>query len=321
MKLIFMGTPDFTIPILDAISAAGHQIVLVVTQPDKPKGRKAVLTPPPAKEWALKQGIPVFQPVRIREPQAMEELRKYPADVAVVAAFGQILPKEVLDYPTHGCINVHASLLPKYRGAAPIQWSILNGDEVTGVTTMQMGEGLDDGDILLQKEHVIEASDTGGSLFDSLAVLGGKAIVETLALLEEGRLVRTPQDGTLATQVGKIDKSLGKLDFTLGAAELERYIRGLNPWPAAYTTFRGKTLKIWSADVIGDAEAALGGMFGEEALSFAPGTTAVAANGSWIIRTGSNSLALKEVQMEGGKRMLTEDFLRGHDVKAGEMFS
>ncbi len=320
MKIIFMGTPDFTIPILDALVQAGHEIVLVVTQPDKPKGRKAELTPPPAKEWAIRHNIPVFQPVKIRDPQALGELKKYPADVGVVAAFGQILPKEALDHPVHGCINVHASLLPKYRGAAPIQWSLLNGDKVTGVTTMQMGEGLDDGDILLQKEYVISPTDTGGSLFDALAELGGRAIVETLVLLEEGKLVARPQEEALATHVGKIDKALGRLDFNRSAVELECHIRGLNPWPTAYTAFRGKTLKIWSADVISDVEAAESALFSAEAFTFAPGTTAAAANGSWIVRTGEGSLVLKEVQLEGKKRMTVEDFLRGHDVKPGEVF-
>ncbi len=321
MKIIFMGTPDFTIPILDALKDAGHEVVLVVTQPDRPKGRKAVLTAPPAKEWAVRNGIPIFQPERIRDPQALEELRKYPADVAVVAAFGQILPREVLEYPTHGCINVHASLLPKYRGAAPIQWSILNGDKVTGVTTMQMGVGLDDGDILLQKEWEISPTDTGGSLFESLSVLGGEAIVETLALLGEGRLVARPQDESRATHVGKIDKALGKLDFTCSAAELEHYVRGLNPWPVAHVTFRGRTLKIWAADVVGEAEGVEGGLFDREALSLLPGTTAVAANDYWLIHTGDGFLALKEVQLEGKRRMQTAEFLRGHAVKVGEAFA
>ena len=319
MQIIFMGTPDFTLPILEALKAAGHEITLVVTQPDKPKGRKAELTPPPAKVWAMENGIPVFQPGRIKNPEALEELRKYPADVAVVAAFGQILPKSVLDYPTHGCINVHASLLPKYRGAAPIQWSILNGDELTGVTTMQMGEGLDDGDILLQKECIITKTDTGGSLFDKLAVLGGEAIVETLQVLSEGKLIRHPQNPAMATQVGKIDKTLGKLDLTRPAVELEHYIRGLNPWPAAYVTFHGKTLKIWAANVICDEEAAEGGLLNREAFS-AKGGTVVCADGEfWIVRTGEGFLALHEVQLEGKKRMTAGDFLRGHKVCVGDV--
>ncbi|MBQ7676919.1 MAG: methionyl-tRNA formyltransferase [Lachnospiraceae bacterium] len=320
MKLIFMGTPDFTVPILDALYGAGHEIVLVVTQPDKPKGRKAILTAPPAKEWALKNDIPVFQPVRIRDDGAYEELKKYEADAAVVAAFGQILPKRVLDLPAHGCINVHASLLPKYRGAAPIQWSILNGDVITGVTTMQMGEGLDDGDILLQKECVITPEDTGGSLFDKLALLGGEAIVETRFLLEAGKLIRHPQNEALATSVGKIDKSLGHLDFTKSALELERYIRGLAPWPAAYVTFRGKSLKLWAADVITEEEVAEGGLMDFKALSVAPGTTAYVSKSAWIVRAGEGLLALHAVQPEGKKRMSAEEFLRGYKVKVGEAF-
>ncbi len=319
MKIIFMGTPDFTLPILDALKGAGHEITLVVTQPDKPKGRKAQMSPPPAKEWAISNGIPVFQPVRIREPEALEQLKQYPADVAVVAAFGQILPKSVLEYPAHGCINVHASLLPKYRGAAPIQWSILNGDELTGVTTMQMGEGLDDGDILLQKECIITKTDTGGSLFDKLALLGGEAIVETLALLEQGKLIRRQQEESAATHVGKIDKELGRLDMSRSAVDLEHYIRGLNPWPAAYAAFRGKTLKIWSADVVSDEEAAEGGMVGREGFLAACGETVFVTKGCWGIRTGEGFLLLKEVQMEGKKRMAVEEFLRGQKVTIGEV--
>ena len=237
-----------------------------------------------------------------------------------MAAFGQILPKRVLDLPAHGCINVHASLLPKYRGAAPIQWSILNGDVITGVTTMQMGEGLDDGDILLQKECVITPEDTGGSLFDKLAPLGGEAIVETLLLLEAGKLIRHPQNEALATSVGKIDKSLGHLDFTKSALELERYIRGLAPWPAAYVTFRGKSLKLWAADVITEEEVAEGGLMDFKALSVAPGTTAYVSKSAWIVRAGEGLLALHAVQPEGKKRMSAEEFLRGYKVKVGEAF-
>lgn len=321
MKLIFMGTPDFTLPILDALYDAGHEIVLVVTQPDKPKGRKASLTPPPAKEWAIERNIPVFQPVRIRDDEAFDHLRDHPADAAVVAAFGQILPKRVLDFPVHGCINIHASLLPKYRGAAPIQWSILNGDVITGVTTMQMGEGLDDGDILLQKECIITPEDTGGSLFDKLAHLGGEAILETLSLLSDGKLIRRPQNEAMATHVGKIDKSLGHLDFTRPAFELERYIRGLAPWPAAYVTFRGRNLKIWAADVVTEEDVAEGGLMSFEELSVPPGTTAYVTKNSWFVRAGEGLLAIHSVQPDGKRQMSVREFLRGHNVAVGETFS
>lgn len=311
MNIIFMGTPDFTVPILDALDVAGHKITLVVTQPDKPKDRKQELTPPPAKEWALSHEIPVFQPKRIRDPEALKELKKYKADVAVVAAFGQILPKEVLEYPTKGCINIHASLLPKYRGAAPIQWSILNGDPLTGITIMQMSEGLDDGDILLQKECVILPTDTGGSLFDKLAILGGEAITEALELLENGRIYPKKQDEKYATHVGKIDKALGHLDFSHPADELERYIRGLSPWPGAYVKFRDKVLKLWNAEVLSEEVACESGLVDAEHFHTKPGQTALITKEMWLVRTGVGFLDLKEVQVEGKKRMEIADFLRG----------
>ena len=249
MKLIFMGTPDFCLPILDALKEAGHEIGLVVTMPDAPVGRKQVLSAPPVKKWAIDKGIPVFQPVRIRDEEAVYRLMSCEADIFVVAAYGQILPKAVLELPRFGCVNIHASLLPKYRGAAPIQWAILNGDEKTGITIMQMGEGLDDGDILLQREMAIAPEDTGGSLFDKLAVLGGQSIVEALEKLEAGEIVAVPQDEAKATKVGKIKKELGKLSFEKSAVELERLVRGLAPWPGTYCQFRGKPLKILSVEV------------------------------------------------------------------------
>ena len=318
MKLIFMGTPDFTLPILDALDGAGHEIALIVTQPDAPVGRKQVLTPPPARQWAMEHDIPVFQPERIRKPEAAEQLRKYGAEVFVVAAFGQILPKEILDMPKYGCINIHASLLPKYRGAAPIQWAILNGDETTGVTIMQMGEGLDDGDILLQKAQPIGPDDTGGSLFDKLAQLGGEAIVEALDALEKGALTATPQDEALATKVGKIDKSLGKLDFTKSAAELARYVRGLSPWPGTYCIFRDKNLKILSAEPVTEQEMAECGNVSRDAIHTRPGATIAVTDRVWIVSTGEGYLSLLRVQPAGKKAMLAADFLRGNRVEVGE---
>lgn len=319
MKLIFMGTPDFTLPILDALDRAGHEIELVETQPDAPVGRKQVLTPPPAKKWAAEHNIPVFQPERIREPEAVEQLRQYEAEVFVVAAFGQILPKEILDMPKYGCINIHASLLPKYRGAAPIQWAILNGDKTTGVTIMQMGEGLDDGDILLQKEIAIESDDTGGSLFDKLAELGGEAIVEALDALEKGTLSATPQDEALATNVGKIDKSLGKLDFSKSAEELERYVRGLFPWPGTYCTFREKNLKILSAEVVSGQKIAQSGNILPDKKTAQLGKTVVVTENAWIVNTGNGYLSLLKVQPAGKKAMAVADFLRGNRVEVGEL--
>lgn len=321
MKLIFMGTPDFTLSILDALSEAGHEIELVVTQPDAPVGRKQILTPPPAKKWAAEHNIPVFQPERIREPEAVEHLRQYEAEVFVVAAFGQILPKEILDMPKYGCINIHASLLPKYRGAAPIQWAILNGDKMTGVTIMQMGEGLDDGDILLQKEIAIESNDTGGSLFDKLAVLGGEAIVEALDALKKGTLSAAPQDEALATKVGKIDKSLGKLDFSKPAEELARYVRGLSPWPGTYCIFRDKNLKILSAEVVTEQEIIESGNILSDKENAQSGETVVVAENAWIVNTGNGYLSLLRVQPAGKKAMDVSNFLRGNRVEVGELLN
>ena len=247
MRVVFMGTPDFAVETVDAIAKEGHEIVLVVTQPDKPKGRGKEISFPPVKEWAVERNIPVFQPMKIREPEAIETLKKYDADIFVVAAFGQILPKEILDMPPLGCVNVHASLLPKYRGAAPIQWAVINGDKVSGVTTMQMGVGLDDGDMLLKQEVVLSEDETGGSLFDRLAKVGGELILRTMEGLEAGTIIPVPQKEEEATHVGMIKKSLGQLDFSEEAMVLERKIRGLNPWPSAYTKLGNKTLKVWWA--------------------------------------------------------------------------
>ena len=247
MRIIFMGTPDFATGTLQAIYDAGHEIVLAVTQPDKPAGRGKNLQSPPVKVLAKELGIPVYQPVKVRDPEALDTLRTQKADIMVVVAFGQILPKEVLDMTPYGCINVHASLLPAWRGAAPIQWSILAGDKVTGVTTMQMDEGLDTGDMLLQKEIVIEPDETGGSLFDKLAQEGAALCVETLAQLEAGTIRPVPQGKTTTPYAKMLDKKMGRIDWSKPAAEIERLIRGLSPWPGAYT-FRGdKMLKIKKA--------------------------------------------------------------------------
>ena len=217
MRVVFMGTPDFAVATAQTIWDADHQIVLVVTQPDKPKGRGGKVQYPPVKQWAMEREIPVYQPKRIRDEEAVHMLREQTADIFIVAAFGQILPKDVLDIPPLGCVNVHASLLPKYRGAAPIQWAVINGDAVSGVTTMQMGEGLDDGDMLLKEEVVLAPDETGGSLFDRLAEVGGRLCVQTMEALAAGTIQPIPQDETQATHVGMIKKSLGDLDFTRSA--------------------------------------------------------------------------------------------------------
>ncbi len=305
MRIIFMGTPDFAVGTLEALVNAGHEVVLAVTQPDKPQGRKQLLVAPPVKQTAEKLGIPVYQPKRVREPEALAVLRGYEPELIVVAAFGQILPKELLDMPVYGCINVHASLLPKYRGAAPIQWAILNGDAVTGVTIMRMDVGLDTGDMIAKAEVAITPQDTGGSLFDRLAETGAKLCVDTIPSIVDGTAVYTPQDEQAATKVGQISKKDGLIDFTRSAQSIECQIRGLNPWPSAYTSLAGKTLKIWSAQV--DSQ-----QTGEQ-----PGTVVLVEKDRFGVQTGDGVLICTEVQLEGKKRMPAADFLRGSSLTAG----
>ena len=308
MKIIFMGTPDFAVNTLKALVEAGHEVVLAVTQPDKPKGRGKTMQFPPVKEAALAHNIEVYQPRRIREPDCVEFLRKYEPELIVVAAFGQILPEEILSMPKFGCINVHASLLPKYRGAAPIQWAVLNGESVTGVTIMQMDAGLDTGDILEQTEVVLDADETGGSLFDKLANAGAKLCVQTIAHLKEGMLNPVSQEEALASHTGKITKEMGKIDWGEPADVIERKVRGLNPWPGAYTRLNGKTLKIWKTSLCTDGSRDNNADVGEVIL---------ADKMHLVIQTGEGKLALQELQMEGKKRMQVDAFLRGCKVKEG----
>lgn len=305
MKVIFMGTPDFAVGALESLIKEGHQVELVVTQEDKPKGRGKEIQFTPVKKAALKAGIEVFQPHRVKEPEAVEKLRQYNADVFVVAAYGQILSKEILDMPKYGCINIHASLLPKYRGAAPIQWSIIDGEKVTGVTTQMMAEGIDTGDILDILEVEIADDETGGSLFDKLTVAGSDVILTTLKKLEEGTATRTPQDDSKSSYAKMLDKKLGNIDFTKSATEIERLIRGLNPWPSAYTYYKGKTLKIWKAEVIEtDYEGNLGQIVEMTKKAV-------------VVKTGKGALAITELQLEGKKRMTTEAYLCGAGFDEG----
>ena len=311
MKIVFMGTPDFAAGALEALIAAGHEITAVYTQPDKPKGRGKEVQMTPVKELALKHDIPVYQPRRIKEAEEVEKLRQIPADIFVVAAFGQIVSQEILDIPKYGCVNIHASLLPKYRGAAPIQWAVIDGEEKTGVTIMQMNAGIDTGDILYTKEYVLEPKETGASLFDKLMVLGAEAIVEALPLLEMGKLTPTPQDHTKATHAAKLTKQLGELDFDKSAVELERLIRGLNSWPSAYTYYKGKQLKIWEAEVVGIPEV-------QNESGMQPGTVIAVDKQSFTVAAGDGVLKITELQIEGKKRMACKDFLLGYPVAIGD---
>ena len=307
MKIVFMGTPDFAAGALKSLIEAGHEITAVVTQPDKAKGRSQELLPPPVKVVALEHGIPVLQPVRIKRPEEVEKLKQYPADIYVVAAFGQILSQEILDIPEFGCLNIHASLLPKYRGASPIQHVIIDGEEKTGITIMQMDAGLDTGDMLYQKEIVISPKDTYASLHDKLMVLGGEAIVEALPLLEQGKLVPRKQEDALSCYAHLIDKTMGELDFTKSAEILDRLIRGLNPWPSAYTTYHGKQLKVWEAEPVKSPKAGK------------PGEILAVEKDAVLVAAGGGALRITSLQLSGKKRMSAHDFLLGVRMTPGEI--
>lgn len=298
MRIVFMGTPDFAVPSLEALLKRGHEIVAVYTQPDKPKGRGHKLLSPPVKELAMQHGIPVYQPVSLRKEEAIEELRALQPELIVVAAYGKILPVAVLEIPPRGCINVHGSLLPKYRGAAPIQWAVLNGDAVSGVTIQQMGEGIDTGDILAKAETEIGADETSGELFDRLMVIGAELLIKTIDKLDS--IVPEPQDEALATHAAMLSKEMGVVDWTKTAQEVHNLVRGLNPWPVAVCTVEGKRMKIFRTQII-------------EARG-KPGVL-TNLNGEMTVFCGENAVQLAEIQPENGKRMRGSDYLRGHPLK------
>lgn len=304
MKVVYMGTPDFSVGPLEAMIQAGHEVTAVVTQPDRAKGRSDKLIPSPVKECALKYNIPVMTPEKIKAKEAVEELRKYEADIFVVAAFGQILSEEILNMPKYGCINIHASLLPKYRGAAPIQWSIIDGEKETGITIMQMDKGLDTGDILFQKIVKIEDDDTGESLFDKLAVTGSEFLVEVLPKIEANDVHPIKQDEEKSTYAKMLSKSVGEIDWTKSADSIEHLVRGLNSWPSAYTKLNGKQLKVWKSEVV-------------KGVTGAPGSVVEVRKDAIVVATSEDGLAITELQLEGKKRMATKDFLVGRAVEIG----
>lgn len=312
MRVLFMGTPDFAVPTLQALIESEHEVVGVVTQPDKPKGRGGKMQYSPVKELAVEAKLPVYQPDRVRDEAFLFEVRRLYPDVIVVVAFGQILSKEILEIPEYGCLNVHASLLPKLRGAAPIQWSVIQGDKESGVTIMQMDEGLDTGDILMTRRYPLEEKETGGSLFERLAAFGGPMILKVLEDAQAGNLHPIPQKDEEHTYAKMLTKAVGEMDFTKSAVELERLIRGLNPWPSAYTHLHGKMLKVWEADVIPWQE------LSEEQQSSAPGMILAVEKDSFTVQTGEGALRLLTVQLEGKKRMDVAAFLRGYSLKEGE---
>ena len=306
MRILFMGTPDFAVPSLEALLGAGHTVCGVFTQPDKPKNRGMKLQPTPVKECALSHGIPVFQPVKLRDGTALEQIRALAPELIVVAAYGRILPQDILDCPPKGCINVHSSLLPRYRGAAPINWAILNGDGETGVTIMHMAAALDAGDIIAQAYAPIGPDETAPELTARLAELGGALLAETVARIEAGTAERIPQEEEQATLAPMLGKELSPLDFSRSAQALHDQVRGLIPWPAATARVGGVRCKIFATA----AERGSGG----------PGTVLEAGkNGILIACGGDTALRILELQPDGGKRMRAADYLRGHPVEAGSV--
>lgn len=308
MRILFMGTPDFAVASLSALLAAGHEVCGVFTQPDKPKNRGMKLQASPVKEFALAHDIPVFQPVKMRDGEAMGYIRDLDPALIVVAAYGRILPDDILDYPAHGCINVHSSLLPRYRGAAPINWAILNGDRTTGVTIMHMAAELDAGDIILQGETDIGPDETAPELFDRLAALGGGLLVEAVGQIERGEAARTPQTASEVTYAPMLGRELSPMDWTKPAQTLHDQVRGLLPWPCATAEFGGIRCKVFSTAVL------------DGTTDLKPGTVAEAGKDGIVMACGGGSLLrVRELQPDGKKRMAAADFLRGHPLTAGEM--
>lgn len=305
-NIVFMGTPDFAVPALEAlIRSPEYEVALVICQPDKPQGRKQILTAPPVKVLAVSHGLRVYQPNSLKNEEAFETIRACSPDFIVVSAYGKILPKNVLDLPRYGCVNLHGSLLPQYRGAAPVQWSVINGDPVSGVTTMLMDVGLDTGDMLLRETVAIGPEETAGELFDRLAALCPALLLKTLRGLEEGTIVPEKQNEAEATYVGMLDKAMAEIDWNKPARTIHDLIRGLNPWPVAKTKFDGKIFKIYSSRV---REQSIKGDVG----------TLLADGGRLFVRCGEGALELLEVQLEGARRMSAADFLRGHAPAPGK---
>lgn len=308
MRIIFMGTPDFAVGALSKIAACPeHEVVLVVTQPDRPKGRGKELAFSPVKEKAIELGIDVFQPEKIKTEDSVSFLKTFEADIFVVAAFGQMLSAELLDMPKYGCVNIHASLLPRFRGASPIQAAVLAGEKVSGVTIQQMALGCDTGDIILQKELELSKDETTGTLFDRLSILGSDLIIEALKRIEAGDIKPVKQDESLATGTSKISKSYGHIDWSQSAEQIDRLIRGMNPWPCAYSFLENKkSLKIWKAEPVFEASSSENGVVDET------------SNEAFYVACDGSRMKILEVQLEGKRRMPAADFLRGNAIKTGD---
>ncbi|KGJ50331.1 methionyl-tRNA formyltransferase [Paraclostridium bifermentans] len=302
MKIVFMGTPEFAVPCLQKIIDEGHEVVAVVTQPDKPKGRGKKLAMPPVKELALKYDIPVYQPLKAREESFVDTLKEMNPELIVVVAFGQILPKSILDIPKYGCVNVHASLLPRYRGAAPLNWVIINGEEKTGVTTMYMDEGLDTGDMILKSEIPLDDEITAGELHDKMMIDGAKVLKETIDLIEKGEAPREKQSNEDTCYSPIMNKSLGNIDWNKSAIDIHNLVRGINPWPSAYTTYEGQTMKIWKTKVI------------DKNSDKDPGTIISVDKEGINVSTSEGIVQIKEIQMAGKKRMEVPEYIKGNNI-------
>lgn len=308
MNIIFMGTPDFAVPSLKILLDNGYNVNCVITQPDRPKGRGYKLTMPPVKEIAIKYGIEVLQPERIRNNEQLQHsIEQIMPDVIVVVAYGKILPSSVLNVPQYGCINVHASLLPKYRGAAPIQWAIINGEKTTGITTMFMDKGMDTGDMILKAETEIDDNETAGSLHDRLSIIGAEMLLKTVKMLQNGVVPREPQNHHIATNAPMINKNVCKIDWSDSAVRIKNIIRGLNPVPGAYTFFWGKRIRIWSAECIG-------------IHSFGPGIIQEIGKNDMVIGTGDGCIRINDIHPESNKIMSISEYVRGHNVNIGMKF-
>lgn len=307
MKIVFMGTPDFAVPSLDILVKSGYEVAAVVTQPDKPKGRGNKLTPPPVKEYALNNNIPVLQPEKVKTGTLAQQLREIAPDLLVTVAYGRILPQEVLDIPPYGCVNVHGSLLPKYRGAAPIQWSVINGDSITGITTMYTDIGMDTGDMLLKREVEIGINETAGELHDKLSIIGAEVLLETLKELEKRTLVRIPQPADEATYVTMISKETGRIDWSKTMEQIHNLVRGTDPWPGAYTFYKGERMRVWKTEYSNVEKASK------------PGEIIEVKKEGILVGTGKGNIMLKEIQFDSGKRLKVEQYLAGHSIDKGEL--
>ncbi|MBR5931166.1 MAG: methionyl-tRNA formyltransferase [Lachnospiraceae bacterium] len=308
MRIIYLGTSDIAVPALQALIESEHDVVAVVTQPDKISGRGKNIRFSPVKEAALSAGLVIWQPETVKDPSFQEELRQAGPDLFVVTAYSQKIPEEVISIAPYGCINIHPSLLPKYRGAAPLIGAILNGEEVTGVTIMRIARELDAGNILAQETLPIDADDTLRTLEPKAAALGAKMLLEVISQMEAGTLTETEQDASAATYMKTLSKDAGKIDFSLSAEQIRCQIRAFDPWPSAYTFLEGKTFKFWAADVTENTDDA------------EPGMVVYVDKKTLIVKCGKDALSLKEVQMEGKKRMSTEEFLRGKKIETGFRF-